>query len=157
VQEKPTLIIEAGRTELHYWHDLWRHRGIFYFLASRDILLRYKQTVIEILWTVARSLLAIVVFTVIFGKLAKWPSGESPYSILVCAAVLPWQFFASAFAEAGNRPIGNTNLVSKVYFPRLIVPASAIVVTLVDFPISAVILVGLTLWYGFLPDWRVLA
>jgi len=156
-QEKPLLVIEAGRTELHYWRDLWRYRELFYFLAWRDILVRYKQTVIGMLWTVIRPLLAIVVFTVIFGKLAKLPSGDIPYPILVCAAMLPWQFFASAFAEAGNSLIGNANLISKVYFPRLIVPASAIVVTFVDFLISAVILVGLMLWYGLSPDWRVLA
>jgi len=157
VQDKLVLIIEAGRTERHYWLDIWRYRELFYFLAWRDILVRYKQTVIGILWAVIRPLLAIVVFTVIFGKLANLPSGDIPYPILVCAAMLPWQFFASAFAEAGNSLIGNSNLISKVYFPRLIIPASAIVVTFVDFLISALILVGLMLWYGFLPDWRLLA
>lgn len=157
VQDKPTLVIEAGRTERHYWRDLWRYRELFYFLAWRDILVRYKQTVIGMLWAVIRPLLAIIVFTVIFGKLAKLPSGDIPYPILVCAAMLPWQFFASAFAEAGNSLIGNANLISKVYFPRVIVPASAIVVTFVDFLISVVILIGLMLWYGFFPDWRVLA
>ena len=154
---KQTLVVDAERAERHYWLDIWRYRELFYFLAWRDILVRYKQTVIGILWAVIRPLLAIVVFTVIFGKLAKLPSGDIPYPILVCAAMLPWQFFASAFAEAGNSLIGNANLISKVYFPRLIVPASAIVVTFVDFLISAVILVGLMLWYGFLPDWRVFA
>ena len=157
MQDKLVLIIEAGRTERHYWLDIWRYRELFYFLAWRDILVRYKQTVIGILWAVIRPLLAIVVFTVIFGKLANLPSGDIPYPILVCAAMLPWQFFASAFAEAGNSLIGNSNLISKVYFPRLIIPASAIVVTFVDFLISALILVGLMLWYGFLPDWRLLA
>jgi len=157
VPNKQTLVVDAERAERHYWLDIWRYRELFYFLAWRDILVRYKQTVIGILWAVIRPLLAIVVFTVIFGKLAKLPSGDIPYPILVCAAMLPWQFFASAFAEAGNSLIGNANLISKVYFPRLIVPASAIVVTFVDFLISAVILVGLMLWYGFLPDWRVFA
>lgn len=155
--EKQTLVIDAGRTERHYWLDLWRYRELFYFLAWRDILVRYKQTVIGILWAVIRPLVAIVVFTVIFGKLARLPSGDIPYPILVCAAMLPWQFFASAFAEVGNSLIGNSNLISKVYFPRLIVPASAVVVTFVDFLISAVILIGLMLWYGFLPDWRIFA
>jgi lipopolysaccharide transport system permease protein len=157
VPEKQTLVIDAGRTERHYWLDLWRYRELFYFLAWRDILVRYKQTVIGILWAVIRPLVAIVVFTVIFGKLARLPSGDIPYPILVCAAMLPWQFFASAFAEVGNSLIGNSNLISKVYFPRLIVPASAVVVTFVDFLISAVILIGLMLWYGFLPDWRIFA
>jgi len=157
VSEKQTLVIDAERTERHYWLDLWRYRELFYFLAWRDILVRYKQTVIGILWALIRPLVAIVVFTVIFGKLAKLPSGDIPYPILVCAAMLPWQFFASAFAEVGNSLIGNSNLISKVYFPRLIVPASAVVVTFVDFLISVVILIGLMLWYGFLPDWRILA
>jgi lipopolysaccharide transport system permease protein len=149
------LYFEATRTERYYWRDLWRYRELFFFLAWRDILVRYKQTVIGILWAVIKPLLAIIVLTVLFGKLAKLPSGGVPYPILVCAAVLPWQFFASAFAEAGNSLIGNANLVSKIYFPRLIIPASAVVVTFVDFLISAVILAGLMVWYGFLPDWRI--
>lgn len=155
--ERQTLVIDAERAERHYWLDLWRYRELFYFLAWRDILVRYKQTVIGILWALIKPLLAIVVFTVIFGRLASLPSGDIPYPILVSAAMLPWQFFASAFAEIGNSLVGNSNLISKVYFPRLIVPASAVVVTFVDFMISAVILIGLMLWYGFLPDWRILA
>jgi len=133
VQAKPTLIIEAGRTERHYWRDLWRYRELFYFLAWRDILVRYKQTVIGVLWALIRPLLAIVVFTVVFGKLAKLPSDGVPYPILVCAAMLPWQFFASAFSEVGNSLVGNANLISKTYFPRLLIPASTVVVALVDF------------------------
>jgi lipopolysaccharide transport system permease protein len=156
-QDKPLLVIEAGRTELHYWRDLWRYRELFYFLAWRDILVRYKQTVIGILWALIRPLLTIVVFTVVFGRLAKLPSDGVPYPILVCTAMLPWQFFATAFSEAGNSLVANANLVSKVYFPRLIVPASAVAVSLVDFLISLVILVALMIWYGVLPDWRILA
>ena len=151
---KETLVIEAGRTERHYWRDLWRYRELFFFLAWRDILVRYKQTVIGVAWALIRPVLVIVVFTIVFGKLAKLPSGGIPYPILVCAAMLPWQFFASAFAEAGNSLIGNSSLISKIYFPRLIVPASAVVVTFIDFLISAVILAGLMIWYGFVPDWR---
>ena len=150
------MVIEAGRTELHYWRDLWRYRELFYFLAWRDILVRYKQTVIGILWALIRPLLTIVVFTVIFGNLAKLPSDGVPYPILVCAAMLPRQFFASAFAEAGNSLVANSSMVSKVYFPRLLVPASAVAVSLVDFLISLVILAGLMAWYGVLPGWRIL-
>lgn len=155
--DRPTLVIEAGRTDFHYWRDLWRYRELFYFLAWRDILVRYKQTVIGILWALLRPLLTIVVFTVVFGRLAKLPSNGVPYPILVCAAMLPWQFFATAFAEAGNSLVGNANLVSKVYFPRLVIPASAVVVSLVDFFISFAILVGLMFWYGVWPEWRILA
>jgi len=118
VQEKSTLVIEAGRTERHYWRDLWRYRELFYFLAWRDTLVRYKQTAMGV-WALIRPLLTIVVFTVVFGRLAELPSEGVPYPILVCAAMLPWQFFASAFAEVGNSLVGNANLLSKTYFPRL--------------------------------------
>jgi lipopolysaccharide transport system permease protein len=150
------LIIEAGKTERHYWRDLWRYRELFYFLAWRDILVRYKQTVIGILWAVIRPLLTMLVFTFVFGKLAKLPSNGVPYPILVFAAMLPWQFFANAFSEAGNSLISNSNMISKVYFPRLVIPTSAVIVSFVDFLISAFILVGLMFWYRFLPDWRIL-
>jgi lipopolysaccharide transport system permease protein len=156
VQAKPTLIIEAGRTERRYWRDLWRFRELFYFLAWRDILVRYKQTVIGVLWALVRPIVTIVVFSVVFGRLANLPSEGVPYPILVCAAMLPWQFFASAFAESGNSLISNTNLISKIYFPRLIIPASAIIVSLVDFLISFAVLAGLMLWYGVFPNWRIL-
>jgi lipopolysaccharide transport system permease protein len=127
------LIIEAGRGERQYWKDLWNYRELFYFLAWRDILVRYKQTVIGILWALIRPLLIMVVFTVVFGKLAKLPSEGVPYPILVFAAMLPWQFFANAFSESSNSLIGNVNLISKVYFPRLVIPASSVIVSFVDF------------------------
>jgi lipopolysaccharide transport system permease protein len=153
---KPTLIIEAGRADRQYWKDLWRYRELFYFLAWRDILVRYKQTVIGILWALIRPLLTMVVFTVIFGKLAKLPSNDVPYPILVFAAMLPWQFFANALSECSNSLISNSNLVSKVYFPRLIVPASAVVVSFIDFLISSTILIALMIWYKFVPTWGML-
>ena len=149
------LIIEAGRTERHYWRDLWRYRELFYFLAWRDILVRYKQTVIGFAWALIRPFLTMVVFVFVFSKLAKLPSDGVPYPILVFAALLPWQFFANAFTEAGNSLIGNANMISKVYFPRLVIPASAVIVSFVDFLISGIILLGLMLWYGFAPDWRI--
>jgi lipopolysaccharide transport system permease protein len=150
------LVIEAGRAERHYWRDLWRYRELFYFLAWRDILVRYKQTVVGILWALVRPLLTMLVFTLVFGKLAKLPSDGAPYPILVFAAMLPWQFFSSAFTEAGGSLIANANMISKVYFPRLVVPTSAVIVSFVDFLISGIILVGLMIWYGFAPDWRIL-
>ena len=151
----PTYVIEAGRTERHYWTDLWRYRELFGFLVWRDILVRYKQTVIGVAWALLRPVLAIVVFTIVFGKLAGLPSEGVPYAIMVCAGLLPWQFFASAFAEAGGSLVGNAGIISKVYFPRLVIPASAVIVGLVDFAISLVILAGLMVWYGYAPDWRV--
>jgi lipopolysaccharide transport system permease protein len=155
IDSQSVLVIEAGRTERHYWKDLWRYRELFYFLAWRDILVRYKQTTIGIAWALIRPVLTMVVFVFVFGKLAKLPSDGAPYPILVFAALLPWQFFSNAFAEAGNSLISNANMISKVYFPRLVVPASAVIVGLVDFLISGVMLVGLMLWYGVVPDWRI--
>ena len=150
------LVIEAGRTEKRYWQDLWNYRELFYFLAWRDILVRYKQTAIGIAWALIRPFLTMVVFTVVFGNLAKLPSEGVPYPILVFAAMLPWQFFANSLSESSNSLINNVNLVSKVYFPRLIVPASAVIVSFVDFLISGTILLGLMAWYNFVPGWRIL-
>ena len=153
---KPELIIEAGRAERQYWQDLWRYRELFYFLAWRDILVRYKQTAIGIAWALIRPFLTMIVFTVVFGNLAKLPSEGVPYPILVFSAMLPWQFFSNALSECSNSLIGNANLISKVYFPRLIVPVSAIVVSFVDFMISGMILLGLMAWYNYVPSWRIL-
>lgn len=148
--------IESGKTERHYWMDLWRYRELFYILAWRDIAVRYKQTIIGVLWAVLRPLLTMMIFVVVFGKIAKLPSEGVPYPIFVFAAMLPWTFFATAFADASNSLIGNANLISKVYFPRLIIPASSVIVAGVDFLISFVILIGLMLWYSYMPDWHIL-
>ncbi|MEO1428991.1 MAG: ABC transporter permease [Cyanobacteria bacterium J06632_19] len=150
------LVIEAGRTEKQYWTDLWKYRELFYFLAWRDILVRYKQTVIGIAWALIRPFLTMVVFTVVFGNLAKLPSEGAPYPILVFSAMLPWQFFANSLSECSNSLINNANLLSKVYFPRLVVPTSAVVVSFVDFMVSGMILLGLMAWYNFVPTWRIL-
>ncbi|MBE9199399.1 MULTISPECIES: ABC transporter permease [unclassified Nodularia (in: cyanobacteria)] len=149
------LVIEAGCTEQQYWQDLWRYRELFYFLAWRDILVRYKQTAIGIVWALIRPFLTMVVFTVIFGRIANLPSEGAPYPILVFSAMLPWQFFANSLSECSNSLIGNANLISKVYFPRLIVPTSAVVVSFVDFMISGMILLALMAWYNFVPSWRI--
>jgi lipopolysaccharide transport system permease protein len=151
-----TLVLEAGRAERHYWRDLWRYRELFFFLAWRDILVRYKQTVIGIVWALGRPLITMMVFTLVFSKLAKLPSGGVPYPILVFAALLPWQFFSSAFSGAGDSLVSNAGMISKVYFPRLVVPTSAVIVAFVDFLISVIILVGLMIWYGFAPNLRML-
>ena len=150
------LTIEAGRSEKQYWKDLWSYRELFYFLAWRDILVRYKQTAIGIVWALIRPFLTMVVFTIVFSNLAKLPSGGAPYPILVFAAMLPWQFFSSALSECSNSLIANSNMISKVYFPRLIVPTSAVIVSFVDFLISGIILIALMVWYQFIPDWRIL-
>jgi len=155
--ERFDLLIEAGRSEKNYWRDLWRYRELFYFLAWRDILVRYKQTVIGIGWALVRPFLTMLVFTFIFSRVAKLPApGSIPYPLLVFAALLPWQFFSTAMAEASNSLIGNANLISKVYFPRLIVPAGSVITSFVDFLITLGLMAGMMIWYGFLPDWRLL-
>jgi len=150
-------VIEAGRSERHYWIDLWRYRELFRVLAWRDLSVRYKQTVIGVLWALIRPFLTMVVFTVIFGRIAKLPTdGNAPYALMVFAGILPWTFVSSGLNEASNSLINNTNLISKVYFPRLIVPVAAIVVAFVDFLISFCILLVLMAWYRFAPDWRIM-
>jgi lipopolysaccharide transport system permease protein len=145
------LIIESGRAERQYWSDLWRYRELFYFLAWRDLLVRYKQTVVGVAWALIRPLLTMVILTVIFGRWAKLPSGGVPYALLVFCGMLPWQFFAAALAESGNSLVGNSSLISKVYFPRLVIPASSAITSLVDFFVSAVFLTLLLVWYKFPP------
>jgi lipopolysaccharide transport system permease protein len=154
--ELQEIIIKPGMGAIHYWRDLWRYRELFFFLAWRDILVRYKQTAIGVAWSVIRPLATMLVFTVVFGTLAKLPSNGVPYPVMVYAAMLPWQFFANALSESSNALVDNANLLSKVYFPRLIVPASAVIVSLVDFLISCVILCGIMAWYRFVPDLRIL-
>ena len=137
----PELIIEAGRTERQYWHDLWRYRELFLFLAWRDILVRYKQTVVGIAWSMLRPVVTMVVMTAIFSRVAKMPSDPGvPYPILVFSAILPWNFFSNALSECGNSLVTNSNLISKIYFPRLVVPATSVVTSFVDFLISSVIM-----------------
>jgi lipopolysaccharide transport system permease protein len=150
------LVLEAGRTERHYWRDVWAYRELFAVLAWRDVAVRYKQTVIGLAWAVVRPFLTMVVFTIVFSRLAKLPSeGSAPYPIMVFAGLLPWFLFSTILSEASNSIIGNTNLVGKIYFPRIIIPSSSAVVALVDFGISLSILAALMIWYGFVPSWRI--
>lgn len=150
------LLIKPGMGALHYWRDLWCYRELFFFMAWRDILVRYKQTSIGIAWSVLRPVLTMIVFTIVFGRLAKLPSSGVPYPIMVFAAMLPWQFFANSLAESSNSLIDNANLLTKVYFPRLIVPAVSVIVGLVDFFIALVLLFGIMVLYRFIPDIRML-
>lgn len=151
------LILEPGRSEKNYWRDLWRYRELFYILAWRDLAVRYKQTVIGVAWAVVRPLLMTIIFTVFANKVAglKAP-GNVPHALLVMAAMLPWQFFATAMTEASNSLIGNSNLISKVYFPRLIMPASAVITSFVDFLITLALMALCMAYYRFIPDWHVL-
>lgn len=154
---KPDLVIEAGRSERQYWKDLWRYRELFYFLAWRDIVVRYKQTVIGMAWALIRPFLTMIVFTLLFNNLANLPTqGDAPYPILVLAALLPWQFFAGALSQASGSLVNNANLISKIYFPRLIVPGSAIAVSFVDFLVSGLLLLALMIWYQYIPSWRLI-
>ena len=151
------IIIKAGAAEKNYFNDLWRFRELFYILSWRDIKVRYKQTVIGAAWSVIRPLLTTIVFTVIFSKVAKLENpGSAPYALMVFAGMLPWQFFSNALSEASNSLIGNANLISKVYFPRMIIPASSVITSLVDFGISFILLLLMMVWFQFLPPLQIL-
>jgi lipopolysaccharide transport system permease protein len=150
-------VIEPGRQERNYWGDLWRYRELFRVLAWRDLSVRYKQTAIGVAWALIRPLLTMVVFTIVFGRIAQLPSdGTAPYALMVFAGMLPWTFFSNGLAEASNSLVNNANLISKVYFPRLIVPIATVVVAFVDFLITFAILIGLLVWYQFLPSWHMI-
>ena len=150
-------VIEPGRQERNYWRDLWRYRELFQVLAWRDLSVRYKQTAIGVVWALIRPLLTMVVFTIVFGRIAQLPSdGSTPYALMVFAGMLPWTFFSTGLAEASNSLVNSANLISKVYFPRLIVPIATVVVAFVDFLISFAILIGLFVWYRFLPSWHMI-
>lgn len=151
------LIIEAGKSEAHYWRDLWRYRELFGFLAWRDILVRYKQTVIGVAWAIIRPVLTIFIGAGIFGRLAGLQYDGVPAAVSICAATLPWYFFSSALSESAGSLVGNANLISKIYFPRMILPASAVVVAFVDFAITLVILAVVMAWYHVWPTWRLCA
>ena len=148
------LIIEAGRTKRQYWHDLWRYRELFYFLAWRDFLIRYKQTAVGVAWSLIRPVLTMLILTLVV-RLGHLPTGGIPGPLFVFAAMLPWQFFSTAMSESGNSLVNNANLVSKIYFPRLVVPASSVIVSFVDFLISGAFLAILMLCYQFVPPWQI--
>jgi lipopolysaccharide transport system permease protein len=151
------LILEAGRAERHYWLDLWAYRELFAILAWRDLAVRYKQTVIGAAWAVVRPLLTMLIFTIIFGRVAKMPTeGHTPYPVLVFAGMLPWFLFSTILSDASASLVSNANLIGKVYFPRLIVPAATIAVALVDFAITFVLMLLMMAWFRFMPDWKIL-
>lgn len=153
---KPTLVIEAGRADEHYWRELWRYRELFLILAWRDVAVRYKQMVLGIAWAVLRPLLTMVIFTIVFGRLARLPTeGHAPYALMVLAGMLPWYLFSSALAGAADSMVGNAHLIAKIYFPRMIIPAAAIVTAMIDFLISLGILIAVIIWYGFAPGWQI--
>jgi len=155
---RENIIIEPGGADLLYWQDLWRYRELFYILAWRDLSVRYKQTSIGIAWAVLQPLLTMLVMTVVFGVVARLPSeGNAPYALLVFAGMLPWQFFASALSSASQSMLGNANLISKVYFPRMIIPAGAVITSFVDLLIGFVLLLGMMAWYQYWPSWRIVA
>ena len=156
MSDSRTLVIAPGLAERQYWRDLWRYRELFYVLAWRDVAVRYKQTIIGLAWALIQPLLTMVLFTVVFGKVAKLPSeGNAPYALLVYAGLLPWQLFSTSLTGASGSLIANSSLISKVYFPRLVVPTAAVAVAFVDFLVSFAILVGLMIWYAWLPGWQV--
>jgi lipopolysaccharide transport system permease protein len=156
-EKQRVIMIAPGQAEKNYWNDLWKFRELFYILSWRDIKVRYKQTVIGALWSIVRPLLTMIIFTVVFSRIAKMPSNISaPYAIMVYAGMLPWTFFATSLTEASNSLISNSNLITKVYFPRLIVPTASVITSLVDFLISFCLMLLLYVWYGYTPGWQIL-
>jgi lipopolysaccharide transport system permease protein len=152
------LVLEPGRRQRHYWLDLWRYRELFYVLSWRDLSVRYKQTIIGASWGLIRPLLTMVIFTTIFGKIAKLPSdGSAPYALMVFAGMLPWTLFSTGLTDASNSLVNNAHLINKVYFPRLIVPIATLVVALMDFLISFCLLIAMMVWYQFPPGWHIAA
>src|ERR1700689_3396272 len=153
----PMQVIEPGRVETNYWRDLWRYRELFQVLAWRDVAVRYKQTIIGVAWALLRPVLTMLIFTVIFSRLAKLPSeGSAPYPLMVMAGMLPWMFFSTSLSDASNSLIGSAGLIGKIYFPRLIIPTATIVVAFIDLLISFAILCVMMVWYQFLPTWQIL-
>ncbi len=151
------LVLGPGFAEKNYWRDIWRYRDLFFVLAWRDIAVRYKQTIIGLAWALIQPLATMLVFSTIFGKVAKLPTeGSAPYTLMVYAGMLPWQLFSTSLVGAAGSLIGNANLISKVYFPRMIVPTASVVVALIDFLVGFAILLALMLWYQFLPSWQIL-
>lgn len=158
MSQSSKIIIEPGLTERHYWRDLWRYRELFYVLAWRDISVRYKQTFIGFAWALIRPFITMVVFTIIFSKVANLPTeGSAPYALMVYAALLPWLFFSSALAESSNSLLSNSNLIGKVYFPRLVIPTASVVVSFIDFLVGFIVLIGMMIWYKYFPGWQILA
>ena len=150
------LVLKPGRAEKNYWKDIWRYRELFYILSWRDIKVRYKQTVLGAAWSIIRPLLTTIIFTIVFSKIAKLSNpGNAPYALMVFAGMLPWQFFSNALSESSNSLVGNANLITKVYFPRLIIPASSVITSLVDFGISFGILIVMMFWYHYIPSWHI--
>ena len=151
-----TIVIEHGRIWRHYWLDLWRYRELLQVLAWRDLSVRYKQTAIGVLWALIRPLLFVIVFTFVFGRIANLPSeGNVPYPLLVISGLLPWTLFSAGVVDASNSLINNSNLVTKVYFPRMIVPLATLGVALMDFLISLIVFACMMLWYRFIPAWQI--
>ena len=151
------MILEAGRADRQYWRDVWRYRELFFILAWRDVSVRYKQTMLGVAWAFMRPFLTMVVFTVVFGQLARLPpGGDVPYAVMVFAGLLPWTLFSSILSDASASVVNNSNLISKVFFPRLLVPMATVMVALIDFAISLTILAGLMIWYAFVPGWQIL-
>jgi lipopolysaccharide transport system permease protein len=152
----PVLVIQSGSSLKGYGAELWRYRELFVFLTLRDVLVRYKQTAVGILWSVLRPLLTMAIFTLVFGHIAKMPAdGSAPYALMVFAALMPWQIFANAVQESSNSLVANADMISKVYFPRIIVPLSSVMTALVDFAISFVLFIALMMFYGVVPGWQI--
>lgn len=153
---QPEVLIRPGVAQRDYWRDLWAKRELIYFLAWRDVIVKYKQTIVGILWVLIRPIFTLLVFTLVFGKIAALPSSNVPYALLVFSGLMPWLFFAAAVTEVSNSVQTNAALVGKIYFPRLIITIAVLLVCFIDYAVSCLLIVVVALWTGVPPDWRIL-
>lgn len=155
-EEHYDLVIKATKNRSSYWKEIWEYKDLLYILVWRDIKVRYKQTFLGVLWSILQPLLTMVVFTFIFSQIAELPTeAKAPYPILVFSALIPWQFFSSAISGAGSSLIANQALITKVYFPRTVIPASTVIASMFDMIISLAILIFLIVYYSFIPSWKI--
>src|SRR5438094_5881486 len=158
VTAAPTIIIQPSKSLFDLdLQSVWQYRELLYFIVWREVKVRYKQTAIGAGWAICQPLMTMVIFTIVFGNFAKIPSDGLPYPIFAYTALLPWNFFAQALGRSGISLVGSANLITKVYFPRLIIPIAAAVASIVDFAIAFVILLGMMIWFGIAPTWGMLA
>ncbi len=157
MKNEEEIIIKAGKSSLHYWREVWRQKDLFWILGKRDVMVRYKQSVLGISWAVIRTLLTTLVMVFAFGKIAKLGQESSiPYALVVIPGVIIWLFFSQCLLQISNSIVGNSNLVAKVYFPRIIIPFSSLLVGLLDAIIAFIIFFIMCIYFQFIPNWHII-
>lgn len=153
----PKIIIEPPSKHISLnFREIWQYRSLLYFFTLRNIRSRYRQSILGIGWAIIQPLTTMVIFTIVFGIVARFPSDDIPYPLFIYSALLPWNLFASSLTNVSSSTVANSNLITKIYFPRLIIPISGILAPLADFFFAFIILSGMMLWYGFIPSWNLI-